>query len=104
MEEGIMAYEIQKNVPMKTMVGVNGTFPLDSMEVGDMFEIDLALEFQLDEFLDADLERLEKLARNLRASIWRRASKKGVKLHLRSLDKRDKNLQLPPTLGIWRVG
>ena len=99
-----MAYEIQKNVPMKTMVGVNGTFPLDSMEVGDMFEIDLAHEFQLDEFLDADLERLERLARNLRASIWRRASEMGVKLQFRRLDKRDKNLQLPPTLGIWRVG
>ena len=98
-----MAYEIQKNVPMKTMVGVNGTFPLDSMEVGDMFEIDLALEFQLDEFLDADLERLEKLARNLRASISRRASRMGIKLRFRRLDKRDRNVQLTPTLGIWRV-
>ena len=99
-----MAYEIQKNVPMKTMVGVNGTFPLDKMEVGDMFEIDLALEFQLDEWLDADLERLERLARNLRASIWRRASEMGVKLQVRRLATRDKHLQLPPTLGIWRVG
>ena len=98
-----MAYEIQKNVPIKTMVGVNGTFPLDSMEVGDMFEIDLAHEFQLDEFLDADLERLEKLARNLRANLFRRASRMGIKLKFRRLDKRDKNVQLTPTLGIWRV-
>ena len=99
-----MTYEIQKDVPIETMVGMNGTFPLEAMDVGDMFEIDLAHEFQLDEFLDADLERLEKLARNLRASIWRRASEMGVKLQFRRLDKRDKNLQLPPTLGIWRVG
>ena len=98
-----MAYEIQKNVPIKTMVGVNGTFPLDAMEVGDMFEIDLAHEFQLDEFLDADLERLEKLARNLRANLFRRASRMGIKLKFRRLDKRDKNVQLTPTLGIWRV-
>ena len=99
-----MTYEIQKDVPIETVVGMNGTFPLEAMDVGDMFEIDLAHEFQLDEFLDADLERLEKLARNLRASIWRRASEMGVKLQFRRLDKRDKNLQLPPTLGIWRVG
>ena len=99
-----MTYEIQKDVPIETVVGMNGSFPLEAMEVGDMFEIDLALEFQLDEWLDADLERLERLARNLRASIWRRASEMGVKLQFRRLDKRDKNLQLPPTLGIWRVG
>ena len=99
-----MTYEIQKDVPIETMVGMNGTFPLEAMDVGDMFEIDLAHEFQLDEFLDADLERLEKLARNLRASISRRASRMGIKLRFRRLDKRDKNVQLTPTLGIWRVG
>ena len=98
-----MTYEIQKDVPIETVVGMNGTFPLEAMEVGDMFEIDLAHEFQLDEFLDADLERLEKLARNLRASISRRASRMGIKLRFRRLDKRDRNVQLTPTLGIWRV-
>ena len=98
-----MTYEIQKDVPIETVVGMNGTFPLEAMDVGDMFEIDLAHEFQLDEFLDADLERLEKLARNLRASISRRASRMGIKLRFRRLDKRDKNVQLTPTLGIWRV-
>tara|TARA_R110001599_G_scaffold129214_2_gene303488 strand:- start:929 stop:1228 length:300 start_codon:yes stop_codon:yes gene_type:complete len=98
-----MTYEIQKDVPIETVVGMNGTFPLEAMDVGDMFEIDLAHEFQLDEFLDADLERLEKLARNLRASISRRASRMGIKLRFRRLDKRDRNVQLTPTLGIWRV-
>ena len=98
-----MTYEIQKDVPIETMVGMNGTFPLEAMDVGDMFEIDLAHEFQLDEFLDADLERLEKLARNLRSNLFRRASRMGIKLKFRRLDKRDKNVQLTPTLGIWRV-
>ena len=55
-----MAYEIHENVPVNAVVGMEGEYPLSAMNVGDMFEINLAQEFHLDEFQDSDLAQMER--------------------------------------------
>ena len=98
-----MAYEIHENVPVNAVVGMEGEYPLSAMNVGDMFEINLAQEFHLDEFQDSDLAQMERLAINLRARIRRIENSLGFKFRFRRLDRRDKTLSLSPTLGVWRI-
>lgn len=98
-----MTYEIQKGVPIRVVVGREGEYPLGAMDVGDMFEINLADEYQEDEFRDDGLATIDRMSRNLRANLVRLASTLGIKLKFRRLDKRDKTLALSPTLGVWRI-